>query len=91
MVRPQYYLREKGGRRERERECVCVCVELMIIDVFLSMQELLAHYVSLIPFLPDAITFSGECDIWTTSEVDTHTHTHTHTCQVDMKIESKMK
>ncbi|CAI8044918.1 Coiled-coil and C2 domain-containing protein 2A [Geodia barretti] len=34
--------------------------------------ELLAHYVSLIPFLPDAITFSGECDIWTTSDQFLH-------------------
>ena len=34
-----------------------------------SLQERLAHYVSLIPFLPDAITFSGACDIWTTSDV----------------------
>ena len=38
----------------------------------LPTQELLAHYVSLIPFLPDAIAFAGECDIWTTSEVRTY-------------------
>ena len=50
------------------------------------MQELLAHYVSLIPFLPDAITFSGDCDIWTTSEVDTHTHTHTHTHSLSLSL-----
>ncbi|KAL5457110.1 hypothetical protein EMCRGX_G034349 [Ephydatia muelleri] len=34
----------------------------------LHSMELLARYVSHIPFIPDAITFLGSCDIWTTSE-----------------------
>ena len=43
----------------------------MLLLVFL--QERLAHYVSLIPFLPDDVTFSGACDIWTTSDVSMKT------------------
>ncbi|KAJ7329422.1 hypothetical protein JRQ81_015596 [Phrynocephalus forsythii] len=30
--------------------------------------ELVAHYVALVPFLPDAVSFSGICDIWSTSD-----------------------
>ncbi|XP_012579493.1 PREDICTED: coiled-coil and C2 domain-containing protein 2A [Condylura cristata] len=30
--------------------------------------ELLARYVSLIPFLPDAVSFAGVCDLWSTSD-----------------------
>ncbi|XP_036083416.1 coiled-coil and C2 domain-containing protein 2A isoform X2 [Rousettus aegyptiacus] len=30
--------------------------------------ELLARYVSLIPFLPDTVSFAGICDLWTTSD-----------------------
>ncbi|XP_058526273.1 coiled-coil and C2 domain-containing protein 2A isoform X1 [Ochotona princeps] len=30
--------------------------------------ELVARYVSLIPFLPDAVSFAGVCDLWTTSD-----------------------
>ncbi|ELW68968.1 Coiled-coil and C2 domain-containing protein 2A [Tupaia chinensis] len=31
--------------------------------------ELVARYVSLIPFLPDTISFAGVCDLWSTSDV----------------------
>ena len=48
---------------------------IIVIVTLFPAQELLAHYVSLIPFLPDAITFSGECDIWTTSDVCTYVAT----------------
>ncbi|XP_045429978.1 coiled-coil and C2 domain-containing protein 2A isoform X6 [Pipistrellus kuhlii] len=30
--------------------------------------ELVARYVSLIPFLPDAVSFAGVCDLWSTSD-----------------------
>ncbi|XP_074177634.1 coiled-coil and C2 domain-containing protein 2A isoform X2 [Rhinolophus sinicus] len=30
--------------------------------------ELLARYVSLIPFLPDTVSFAGICDLWSTSD-----------------------
>ncbi|XP_006873876.1 PREDICTED: coiled-coil and C2 domain-containing protein 2A [Chrysochloris asiatica] len=30
--------------------------------------ELVACYVSLIPFLPDAVSFAGVCDLWSTSD-----------------------
>ncbi|XP_006144956.1 coiled-coil and C2 domain-containing protein 2A [Tupaia chinensis] len=30
--------------------------------------ELVARYVSLIPFLPDTISFAGVCDLWSTSD-----------------------
>nr|XP_032806201.1 coiled-coil and C2 domain-containing protein 2A isoform X2 [Petromyzon marinus] len=30
--------------------------------------ELLARYVSLIPFIPDSVSFSGVCDLWSTSD-----------------------
>ncbi|KAI5945893.1 Coiled-coil and C2 domain-containing protein 2A [Manis javanica] len=30
--------------------------------------ELVARYVSLIPFLPDTVSFSGICDLWSTSD-----------------------
>lgn len=43
-------------------------LELLIFDVVL-FQERLARFVSLIPFLPDAIVFSENCNIWTTSDV----------------------
>ena len=32
-------------------------------------QELVARYVSLIPFVSDAVIFPGLCDIWSTCEV----------------------
>ncbi|XP_036056239.1 coiled-coil and C2 domain-containing protein 2A [Onychomys torridus] len=31
-------------------------------------QELVARYVSLIPFLPDTVSFAGICDLWSTSD-----------------------
>ncbi|XP_054564055.1 coiled-coil and C2 domain-containing protein 2A [Eptesicus fuscus] len=30
--------------------------------------ELVARYVSLIPFLPDSVSFAGLCDLWSTSD-----------------------
>nr|XP_015200508.1 PREDICTED: coiled-coil and C2 domain-containing protein 2A isoform X2 [Lepisosteus oculatus] len=30
--------------------------------------ELVAHYVSLIPFLPDSVSFAGICDLWSTCD-----------------------
>ncbi|KAG8505864.1 Coiled-coil and C2 domain-containing protein 2A, partial [Galemys pyrenaicus] len=30
--------------------------------------ELVARYVSLIPFLPDVVSFAGVCDLWSTSD-----------------------
>lgn len=30
--------------------------------------ELVARYVSLIPFLPDSVSFAGVCDLWSTSD-----------------------
>nr|XP_033804794.1 coiled-coil and C2 domain-containing protein 2A isoform X2 [Geotrypetes seraphini] len=33
-----------------------------------AASELIAHYVSLIPFLPDNVSFSGICDLWSTSD-----------------------
>ncbi|XP_061440487.1 coiled-coil and C2 domain-containing protein 2A isoform X2 [Rhineura floridana] len=30
--------------------------------------ELVAHYVALIPFLPDSVSFAGICDLWSTSD-----------------------
>ncbi|XP_076992550.1 coiled-coil and C2 domain-containing protein 2A isoform X2 [Tamandua tetradactyla] len=30
--------------------------------------ELMARYVSLIPFLPDTVSFAGICDLWSTSD-----------------------
>ncbi|XP_029446608.1 coiled-coil and C2 domain-containing protein 2A isoform X2 [Rhinatrema bivittatum] len=33
-----------------------------------ATSELIAHYVSLIPFLPDNVSFSGICDLWSTSD-----------------------
>ncbi|XP_074848612.1 coiled-coil and C2 domain-containing protein 2A isoform X2 [Carettochelys insculpta] len=30
--------------------------------------ELVARYVALIPFLPDSVSFSGICDLWSTSD-----------------------
>ncbi|XP_020662242.2 coiled-coil and C2 domain-containing protein 2A isoform X1 [Pogona vitticeps] len=30
--------------------------------------ELVAHYVALIPFLPDTVSFGGICDLWSTSD-----------------------
>lgn len=35
----------------------------------LFKQELVARYVSLIPFLPDTVSFAGICDLWSTSDV----------------------
>uniref|UniRef100_A0A8D1ZCI2 C2 domain-containing protein n=1 Tax=Sus scrofa TaxID=9823 RepID=A0A8D1ZCI2_PIG len=31
-------------------------------------KELVARYVSLIPFLPDTVSFAGICDLWSTSD-----------------------
>eukprot|EP00061_Rhincodon_typus_P015223 g42781.t1 len=33
-----------------------------------ATMELVARYVSLIPFLPDSISFAGICDLWCTSD-----------------------
>uniref|UniRef100_A0A8B9EZV5 Coiled-coil and C2 domain containing 2A n=1 Tax=Amazona collaria TaxID=241587 RepID=A0A8B9EZV5_9PSIT len=33
-----------------------------------SAAELVARYVSLIPFLPDSVSFAGICDLWSTSD-----------------------
>nr|XP_054365055.1 coiled-coil and C2 domain-containing protein 2A [Mirounga angustirostris] len=33
-----------------------------------AMAELVARYVSLIPFLPDTVSFAGICDMWSTSD-----------------------
>ena len=33
------------------------------------MQDFTAHYVSLIPFVSNAVVFSGICDIWSTCDV----------------------
>ncbi|XP_078257188.1 coiled-coil and C2 domain-containing protein 2A isoform X3 [Rhinoraja longicauda] len=33
-----------------------------------ATMELMARYVSLIPFLPDSVTFAGICDLWCTSD-----------------------
>ncbi|XP_064440368.1 coiled-coil and C2 domain-containing protein 2A isoform X3 [Mirounga angustirostris] len=39
-----------------------------LLDYFLFKQELVARYVSLIPFLPDTVSFAGICDMWSTSD-----------------------
>jgi len=36
---------------------------------FIFLQELVARYVALIPFLPDSVSFAGICDLWSTSDV----------------------
>ena len=48
--------------------CVFVkhCCPVSTIVIF---QELVARYVSLIPFIPDAAIFPGLCDIWNTCDV----------------------
>ncbi|XP_053560101.1 coiled-coil and C2 domain-containing protein 2A [Bombina bombina] len=33
-----------------------------------AASELVARYVSLIPFLPDSVSFAGICDLWSTSD-----------------------
>lgn len=37
-------------------------------------QELVARYVSLIPFLPDNVSFAGICNLWSTSDVSMHVY-----------------
>ncbi|KAJ8377128.1 hypothetical protein SKAU_G00077080 [Synaphobranchus kaupii] len=43
-----------------------------LLDAFPSSpqetMELVAHYVSLIPSLPDSVSFSGICDLWSTCD-----------------------
>ncbi|XP_057282602.1 coiled-coil and C2 domain-containing protein 2A isoform X5 [Pezoporus wallicus] len=39
-----------------------------IQDSSQSAAELVARYVSLIPFLPDSVSFAGICDLWSTSD-----------------------
>ncbi|KAM6220251.1 coiled-coil and C2 domain-containing protein 2A isoform 1-T1 [Rhynchocyon petersi] len=43
-----------------------------LLDVYPSnpqaTAELVARYVSLIPFLPDTVSFAGVCDLWSTSD-----------------------
>ena len=46
--------------------------------VFHLLQERLAHQVSLIPFLLDAISFSSACNIWTSSDVRVQPVYHTY-------------
>lgn len=38
----------------------------------LSPQELVARYVSLVPSLPDSVSFAGVCDLWSTCDVSKH-------------------
>ncbi|XP_077156995.1 coiled-coil and C2 domain-containing protein 2A isoform X2 [Paroedura picta] len=33
-----------------------------------ATSEAVAHYVALIPFLPDSVSFAGICDLWSTSD-----------------------
>lgn len=37
----------------------------------------MARYVSLIPFLPDTVSFAGICDLWSTSDVSSFSHRYT--------------
>ncbi|XP_067325078.1 coiled-coil and C2 domain-containing protein 2A isoform X3 [Anolis sagrei] len=37
-------------------------------DNLQETSELVARYVALIPFLPDAVSFAGICDLWSTSD-----------------------
>lgn len=46
-----------------------VLLEIMFVKLILIIQELVARYVSLIPFLPDTVSFGGICDLWSTSDV----------------------
>lgn len=44
------------------------------LQLILFKQELVARYVSLIPFLPDTVSFAGVCDLWSTSDVSILPH-----------------
>lgn len=45
------------------REAVSICRDLCLL------QEAVSRYVSLIPFVSDAVVFPGLCDIWSTCDV----------------------
>ena len=59
---------------ENNLQMMVYFLDLVIIylwSIKYHAQEHLAHFVSLIPFLPDAIVFSENYNIWTTSDVST--------------------
>lgn len=51
-----------------------VCVVFRSSSRSVSPQEVVARYVSLVPSLPDSVSFAGVCDLWSTCDVSKHGH-----------------
>lgn len=49
--------------------CLFFIIILKIFPFCSFFQELVARFVSLVPFLPDSVSFSGICDLWSTCDV----------------------
>ncbi|TRY94814.1 hypothetical protein DNTS_029839 [Danionella cerebrum] len=53
---------KEASRRFPERPCLTTVIDIN------GKTELVARYVSLIPSLPDSVSFAGVCDLWSTCD-----------------------